>query len=564
MANKSLFPSPSTPGPQIPVADTVNRAGGKAYKHGPEHALAQLAATGTFNDTFYGKGTDQLKAVREAADGCSPMFVAQVAIWARSKGFMKDMPAALAVMLTKADPALADVVFRQVIDNGKMLRNFVQMIRSGAFGRKSLGSGPKRLVQRWFADRSDASVYRASIGNDPSLGDIIALTHPKPTTESRKALFGHLRGLPPVNEKGVKLYDAEALPDLVKQVEAFRAGKGAGDPPDVDFRMLTSLPLTKEQWGAIARKGGWKMLRMNLNTFLRHQAFDVPGVTEHVAKKLADKDEIAKARVFPYELFTAFTFAEAGVPQKIKLALQAAAEVATQNVQTYETPVAICVDVSGSMSSASVTGYRKGATSKMRAVDVAAFIGATLLRRNPESMLLPVDTSVHATHDINPLDSIMTIADRLRRYGGGGTALSAALAHLNAQKFKGDLVVMVSDNESWVDSAGRSARAWGGGGTEMMAEFRKYQKRNPKAKLVCIDLSQGGTTQAPEGPNEVLNIGGFSDAVFEVIGKFVRGSKDEPVDWVSEIKKVDVYAAVKAAETGEDDGDGEDEAGTSS
>ena len=38
---------------------------------------------------------------------------------------MKDMPAVLAAYLTVADPDLAVPVFGRVIDNGRMLRNFV-------------------------------------------------------------------------------------------------------------------------------------------------------------------------------------------------------------------------------------------------------------------------------------------------------------------------------------------------------------------------------------------------------------------------------------------------------
>ena len=56
---------------------------------------------------------------------------------------MKDMPAALAATLAVWDTALLAQVFGRVIDNGKMLRNFVQIVRSGAMGRKSLGSAPR-------------------------------------------------------------------------------------------------------------------------------------------------------------------------------------------------------------------------------------------------------------------------------------------------------------------------------------------------------------------------------------------------------------------------------------
>jgi 60 kDa SS-A/Ro ribonucleoprotein len=36
-----------------PKANTVNEAGGIAYKLSPKAALAQYAATGCFNHTFY-------------------------------------------------------------------------------------------------------------------------------------------------------------------------------------------------------------------------------------------------------------------------------------------------------------------------------------------------------------------------------------------------------------------------------------------------------------------------------------------------------------------------------
>ena len=50
MANKTLFSNRQN---QYPRADSRNEAGGRAYKFEPKHALAQLAATGTFNNVFY-------------------------------------------------------------------------------------------------------------------------------------------------------------------------------------------------------------------------------------------------------------------------------------------------------------------------------------------------------------------------------------------------------------------------------------------------------------------------------------------------------------------------------
>ena len=42
-----------------------------------------------------------------------------------------------------------------MIDNPRMLRTFVQIVRSGAVGRKSLGTRPRRLIRNWLAERTD-------------------------------------------------------------------------------------------------------------------------------------------------------------------------------------------------------------------------------------------------------------------------------------------------------------------------------------------------------------------------------------------------------------------------
>lgn len=80
---------------------------------------------------------------------------------------MKDLPALLLAVLSVKDPGLMAKVFERVVDSPKMLRNFVQIMRSGAVGRKSLGSLPKRLVEQWLAARSDdSSSHALSLRND--------------------------------------------------------------------------------------------------------------------------------------------------------------------------------------------------------------------------------------------------------------------------------------------------------------------------------------------------------------------------------------------------------------
>lgn len=101
---------------------------------------------------------------------------------------MKDVPAVLCAVLSTRSNDLLAKIFSRVIDNGKMLRNFVQIMRSGVTGRKSLGSAPKRLVREWLGNASDEVVFRNSIGSAPSLADVIRMVHPRPANPSRAAL----------------------------------------------------------------------------------------------------------------------------------------------------------------------------------------------------------------------------------------------------------------------------------------------------------------------------------------------------------------------------------------
>jgi 60 kDa SS-A/Ro ribonucleoprotein len=517
MANKGLFASAAAR-LLAPPADTWNRELSPAYAYGPEHKLAQLAATGTLRDAFYAAAETQLADVLEAARAVDPLFVAKAAVYARTRGTMKDMPALLTAHLTLADPDLAVRVFARTIDNGRMLRTFVQIMRSGAVGRKSLGTRPKRLVQNWLEKASMRSLMQAATGNDPSLADVVRMVHPKPADEGRKAFYGWLIGKP---------YDVAALP---AEIAAFEAWKRASSLPlpEVPFEWLTAFELSAGQWAELAGRMGWQALRMNLNTLARKGAFAGEGVTEKVAARLIDRDSLRKVRPLPYQLMVALGSADPGVPLKVQAALEEALELSLRGVPKLPGRVVVAPDVSGSMSSP-VTGYRKGASSKVRCIDVAALVAAAVIRRNRDALLLPFEVGV-VPLKLDPFARVAVNAAKLASVGGGGTNVSAPLAFLNSKGAEVDLVVIVSDNESWVDSTRHGA-------TATMTEWNRLKNRCPGAKLVCIDLQPYGTTQAKER-KDILNVGGFSDAVFDTLSRFASGEGER--DWVAELNETEV------------------------
>jgi 60 kDa SS-A/Ro ribonucleoprotein len=527
MANKNLFGSIA--GKLLPQPEAVNEANGPAYALAPKHALAQYVATGCLNATFYASAEEQLSTTLALCGEVDSEFIARTAIFSREQGRMKDAPALLCAVLAGRDTRLLETIFPRVIDNAKMLRNFVQMIRSGVTGRKSLGSAPKRMVLGWLEGRSEEALFAASIGQSPSLADVIKMVHPKPAAAGREALYAYLIG---------RSSHADALPEFVRDYEAFKAGQTL-KVPKVPLAMLTALPLGKSDWIEVARNAPWQATRMNLNTFARHGVFGDDGsrsdeqieIAKIVAERLRDRAAIAKARAFPYQLMVAYANVDARVPGVVKEAIQDAMEVALENVPSIAGKVYVLPDVSGSMHSP-VTGSRGSATTAVRCVDVAALVAAAILRRNPDAEVIPFNDRPMPI-DLNPRDSVMTNAAKLAALPRGGTNCSLPLAHLNDRGAKGDMIVYVSDNESWLDAPRARLR-----GTATMVEWNRFKARSPDARLVCIDLQPYGTTQAAER-DDILNVGGFSDQVFERIAEFADG-RLAGEHWLAVIEAVEI------------------------
>ena len=520
MANTTLFQSLKT---RLTAADTRNEAGGIAYTLTPKQQLAQLAATGCLNSTYYADAQDQLEQVLELAKNLNAEFIAKTAVYARQKGFMKDMPALLLAALAQKDVNMLARVFDQVADNGKMLRNFAQIIRSGAVGRKSFGNRPKKLMQTWLLTATEKQLLNAAVGNAPSLADVVKMVHPKPREAWRAAWFAWLIGKP---------YEREALPPITRAFEDYKQSR-EGELPNVPFQMLTALDLNCGDWAQIARNGSWQQVRQNLNTLLRHDVFAKSKNIKMVAEKLRDQTAIRRARVLPYQLLTAYQATSEQMPFEIREALQDAMETAVQNVPAIRGKVVVCPDVSGSMHSPA-TGYRGSATSKTRCIDIAALVSAAMLRTNLQARVIPFE-QITVNVQLNPRDSIMTNAQKLANIGGGGTACSAPLALLNREKADVDLVVIVSDNESWADYE----QQWGGK-TSLMKEWDILKQRCPEAKLVCLDIQPYTTAQA-QNRRDILNIGGFSDQVFTLIGSFAEQGMGADF-WVEEIEKTELAA----------------------
>ena len=71
-----------------------------------------------------------------------------------------------------------------------------------------------------------------------------------------------------------------------------------------------------------------------------------------------------------------------------------------------------------------------------------------------------------------------------------------------------------------------------------MKQWNEFASRNTGAKLVCIDIQPYANTQAKERA-DILNVGGFSDQVFNLIAEFAGGNLSAE-HWVGVIERVEL------------------------
>lgn len=499
-----------------------NNAGGNAFALSGEHALAQFIATGFLGREVNFAQKPSHDTLLNLCKAVSPEFVAQTAIYARKAAYMKDSPAFICAYLASIGRNdLLTKVWDTVMDSPKLVRNFVQFIRSGVMGRKSLGSRPKKLVQRWLNSKTPIELFRNSIGDSPSMADLLKMVHPKPGTKEQEVMYRYLLGLD---------VDSALLPKEVQEYELMKKSDGKStDLPKVPFEMLTSQKLSDQQWKCLAEQASWTQIRMNLNTFARHNVFQDKATVSKLAAKLSDRNAVLKTRVFPYQLYNTYRHTT-GLPTELSDALRQSVFHSLENIPSMDDlKIKVMIDVSGSMKWKINSDINS--KSDIRFIDVAALFAAALLVKNNNVEVIPFDTRVHPVNMevLSKLD-LFGMADSLARMGGGGTSLSCAMEYLVQSGDDVQLVVYLSDNESW-----RDRQFDGITGTQYW--WNKLKERNPGAKMVCLDIAPNSTSQARDDAS-ILNVGGFSDQVFDIIAAFTQSDGEN--HWVDLIKKIEV------------------------
>lgn len=500
----------------VPVADTRNHEGFPAYLPSSDHAVAELLFLGTVGNTYYATGEEwgdltinvTLKKAQE-----DPRFLAQAAVLARRQGFVRSAPLMALMALLSEGPraqALGSRIFERIVQTGDDLRNYVALAQSQRF-RQGYGGITRRLAAAWLnqhLDEYQAIKYNGS-GDRLSLRNILRMTHPRPTTLERDAVFQWVvRGT----------IAAEADLPMIRALDGL--SKGTIDP--VAAIVQGHLPFeavmprieqgNADVWRALLDHAPYMFLLRSLNAFGQAGVWSDPNALEVAVRKLTDPARVAKAMQFPFRYYQASeVLIQNQAPRRLVNAVYDALELSLGNMPDLgPIRLAVAPDVSGSMVQTRVAGNSSAAI-------IAGLFSAALWKRYPEASMLPFGTQVVSVGHISPRDSIITIAHGLGTLNGGGTDLSAPIRTLLGREQEVDLFVGLTDSEDWAASGG-----WNGQG--FLAAWHTYRKQvASNAQAVLIQLAPSGTRVAPSEELGVHYVYGWSDTVLQYLSYVIKG-----------------------------------------
>lgn len=467
---------------------TVNLAGGEAYKQTPELELISILLTSFTNDSFYRSANDTFDRLKELVRICDKKFVAQAAVYARTQFGMRSITHCVASELAKhiAGEKWAKDFYSAVIYRPD---DMLEILSYHTSKNGKLPNSMKKGLAKSF-DKFDAyslAKYRGE-GKGFKLIDVVNLVHPTPTEKNADAIKALVKGQ-------LKSFDTW-------ETELSKAGQTATNEEEkAEFK--------KEVWTKLIRekKLGYFALLRNLRNIIEQ----APEVINEAIETLTNEAMIKKSLVLPFRFLTAFEeiqkLSDGKIVRTVLMALNKAVDIAVSNVPKFDGETLVVLDVSGSMQEAHL-GTKSPHV-------IGALFSAVLAKSNNSDFMVFSDNAQY--HNINPMDSTITISNSLR-FASGGTNFHSIFQTANK---KYDRIIILSDMQGWI------------GGYTPTREFAEYKKSTGANPFVySFDLKNYGSMQFPE--TNVFALAGFSEKVFDTMKLMEQDKKA----LVNEIKKV--------------------------
>ncbi|MGZ3759767.1 MAG: TROVE domain-containing protein, partial [Mucilaginibacter sp.] len=273
---------------------TVNHEGAKAFTLSPEMELYTAVVTWSLNDSFYEKDEARLLRLRKLIYACKPEFVGKLAVYARTRMYMRSVPLVLVTELAamhSGDNLVArvtDGVIGRADEITELLACYETLNKRT--GTKKLNRLSKQLQKGLSTAFNRFDEYQFGKYNRDGaikLRDALFLVHPKAKDELQQVLFN-------------KIVNGDLQTPYTWETELSALGQ---------------LNFDSEEAKAIAFRAKWEELidsgKLGYMALLRNlRNIQEAGVSyahfEKVCARLANADEVAKAKQFPFRYLAAY------------------------------------------------------------------------------------------------------------------------------------------------------------------------------------------------------------------------------------------------------------------
>lgn len=164
--------------------------GGYAERTTHEQALRRsVMSCFLWEDEFYENGVSIADRIRELSSKVDAKFVSDLAFEARSQGKLRHVPLLLLETITRRNEGslVADSIFR-TIQRADEMGEFLSICKK--MGMKTLSNQMKNGLARAFMKFDEYQLAKYDRDSDEfKIRDVMFLSHPKPDTPERKALF---------------------------------------------------------------------------------------------------------------------------------------------------------------------------------------------------------------------------------------------------------------------------------------------------------------------------------------------------------------------------------------
>jgi|SRR5882672_798590 len=451
---------------------------GKIINHDARVAFARdtqselyLFAVSNFvgQDTFYENAKasdDRFVILSQKAAVADRAWFGYFVSWLRNEAFMRSAAVVAAVEGAKALHAAESFVGAE---NASWPRHIVSAAQARAdepgevlgyyeakYGKnfpawlkKGVADGAKRLYNEYSLLKYD------TVSHGYRFSDVIQLTHPKPDNEIQEQLFKYAMNSRYNNTEFVgrenhlpMIETRKAIMEMPVRSRKALIGKGGTEVQSLfknagmTWEALSGWlqgPMDAAAWEAVIPSMGYMALLRNLRNF--QNAGIRAKVLKEVLGKLADFEQVAKSKQFPFRFLAAYQANKDNL--QISAALESALQASLANVPSLNGNSLILVDRSGSMFQ---TG---GGVQGLDRADTAAIFGTALAMQAEKADLVQYGSAWYGQDSSSKVvsfrkgNSILPMLSKFENLGGTDTT-GAIKRHLTP---KHDRVILITDEQ---------------------------------------------------------------------------------------------------------------------